>query len=449
VGILLAVALGSWLARPTESQPGVAASPTPLLSPAPTPGVQASATAVPTATSASTAVDRDKIYLARPAGPPIAVSWLMSGGAVISPGERIAVRLNGLAGYQQSVPGLTNYLAKNNFGSPGGSSAQVTIATDLATVDLHLGAPLNANAHSEAVGILQQLVYTATEEPGIRRVLFTQNGGQLLSIGDIKVDKPLAREDVFGYSVRGSIGRDQGIKGGGDTSPVILGSSVVTSNDGTLVTLTVEPRDADGKAARLPPFEVWMDVGDDRSPTGGKYALNVSLLWNVTGSTGGAAHVNISDQTPLRATVDATAFWRLELDDARPWRAYISPTGTKLTVEVGGDPRATSDRISVTSPQAESLVPPLGNATSRTSRVVGSARVFEATVSWRIRDSAGKTVANGHFLASLGSSALWGTFDTQIPIAANVSGNVTLELYEASPKDGSEQGMVAIPFTVR
>jgi len=32
---------------------------------------------------------------------------------------------------------------------------------------------------------------------------------------------------------------------------------------------------------------------------------------------------------------------------------------------------------------------------------------------------------------------------------ANVRGNLTLELYEASPKDGSSQGVVTIPLSVR
>ena len=61
----------------------------------------------------------------------------------------------------------------------------------------------------------------------------------------------------------------------------------------------------------------------------------------------------------------------------------------------------------------------------------------------------GKVVANGHFTASLGSSAVWGTFNARIAVPANVRGNVTLELYEASPKDGTAQGVVRVPLAVR
>ena len=81
--------------------------------------------------------------------------------------------------------------------------------------------------------------------------------------------------------------------------------------------------------------------------------------------------------------------------------------------------------------------------------LTGSARVFEANVVWRVLDSTGKVAANGHFLASLGSSPVWGTFNTRIAMPANVRGNLTLELYEASAKDGSAQGVVQIPLSVR
>ena len=48
-----------------------------------------------------------------------------------------------------------------------------------------------------------------------------------------------------------------------------------------------------------------------------------------------------------------------------------------------------------------------------------------------------------------GSGPLWGTFDTRIAIPTSVTGNVTLEVFEASAKDGSPQGVTQIPLTVR
>jgi hypothetical protein len=444
--IVLALAIGSWLARPIENQPGVAGSPT---APAATSSAPPSATASPKGPSALTGVDHDKIYLARPALPPIAVSWLMSGSATMSPAERIGTRLNGLSLYQQSVPGLTNYLAKNNFGSPGGGSAQVAIGGDLATVDLHLGAPLNASSHTEALGILQQLVYTATEEPGIRRVLFTQNGGQPLSIGDIKVDKPLAREDVFGYSATGPIGKDSGISwGGNDSLPHIGGQLVGPIVDGTTARLTIAGRSAEsGARAELPSFTLRLAPSDDTIAREAKYRLSLLLQWNGGGASGGAAGTTIYDQTPLRAiTSNGNNSFEFELDDARPWRAYM-PDKTQVVIEIGGDPRATSDRISVTEPKPGDRTPG-GAQFAQTVRLVGAARVFEANVSWRVRDSSGKIVATSRFNASLGNASLWGTFDNGFAVPASVHGNITLEVYEVSPKDGSDQGLVAIPLTV-
>ena len=104
---------------------------------------------------------------------------------------------------------------------------------------------------------------------------------------------------------------------------------------------------------------------------------------------------------------------------------------------------ALSDRIAVNSPS------PATTIDSRTFTLSGAARTFEANVVWRLKDSTQKVVANGHTAASLGTSALWGTFSTPVTLPTGVSGNMTLEVYEVSPKDGSEQGVVAIPLLVR
>ena len=108
-------------------------------------------------------------------------------------------------------------------------------------------------------------------------------------------------------------------------------------------------------------------------------------------------------------------------------------------VDVGGDPRLVSDRISVDGPIFDQKVGP-------TLTLFGAARVFEANVVWRLKDSSQKIIASGHTNASLGSGEVWGTYRTTITIPASVSsGRLTLEVYEASPKDCSEQGLVSIP----
>jgi hypothetical protein len=206
-------------------------------------------------------------------------------------------------------------------------------------------------------------------------------------------------------------------------------------------------RSSTGAKTNLPSFSIWLEQSDDRTPGGGKYALNLLFQWNGGGSSGGAANTATYGSTPLRAiTTNGTNIYRFELDDARPWRAYM-PDPTQLVVQFGGDPRATSDRISIAIPKPGDQTP--GKTPFNDSlRIAGTARVFEATVTWRVRDSGGKIVATSHFNASLGSSALWGWFDNGVALPASLHGNVTLEVYEVSPKDGSDQGLVAIPVTV-
>ena len=457
VAIALAVAIGSWLNAAREGvEPGpVAASSTPVSSPQVSTPLSYPPVASPSATpsAAPTAVRRDVIYLGRAGLPPVAVPGPKFADADMTPERRIASRVTALRAYRQTAApaGLTTYLWNNSF--QGGVA--VTIAADLASVDLLLPSPFTAADRSAAVAILQQLVYTATEEPGIHRVLLTENSGQALTVGEIRADKPLAREDVLGYSGRGPVGTDKGITwAGNDAIPHVVAQLASVMVDGTTVRLTFRGSSG-GSVVDLPSFSVSLEENDDTKPVGGKtaaalnggkYALQVAFQWNGGGSSGGVAGTTIYDQTPLRAIIGANPYSFIELDDARPWRAYM-PDKTQLVVEIGGDPQATSDRIAVSAPKPGDRVAGQPQV-AYDVRLAGSARVFEANVSWRVRDASGKVVATSHFLATIGSSALWGTFDKGFSIPASVHGGVTLEVYEVSPKDGSDQGLVAIPLTV-
>jgi Immunoglobulin-like domain of bacterial spore germination len=138
-------------------------------------------------------------------------------------------------------------------------------------------------------------------------------------------------------------------------------------------------------------------------------------------------------------TADRGVGFSISLDQARPWRVGVLHDPLRVVVDIGG--ATTSDSIAVYSPRA--------GETSRNVTISGFARVFEATVSWRIKDAAGHEVAKGFTNASIGTSALWGSFQTTATIPANVSGNVTLEVFWASPRDGADMGLVRIPLTVR
>jgi len=292
---------------------------------------------------------------------------------------------------------------------------------------------------AQAVGLLKELVYTITEEPGIRYAVVRENGKTASFDAAILWDRPLSREDVFGYSVVGPIGADHAISSGGPALPTSGQSSYQSGGSiGTGVKLTF---DLSGGGPTPSAFSVSMTEARDDFAQMGKYVLTVVIGSTKVPTTWVGGQVQIEDSTPVRATFDGRTpgiFVRqVILDDARPWRAYTD--GGKIVVDVGGDPRLVSDRISVDGPIFDQKVGP-------TLTLFGAARVFEANVVWRLKDSSQKIIASGHTNASLGSGEVWGTYRTTITIPASVSsGRLTLEVYEASPKDGSEQGLVSIP----
>jgi hypothetical protein len=447
--LLIALAIGSWITRPIERQPNVASSPTSSVAAATGPTATRSPAQAPTATPAPTEVDHQRIYFARDGKPPVSDHFETT-GLPPAPEPRIQLRVSLLLSATQAAPGSFSAFSSRN--TVGVNS--VRVSGDTATVDFRVnGGDWGIRGSAQSLAALQQLVYTATEEPGIRRVLITQNDGGPATIDQLLVNTALTREDVFGYSSRGPIGKTQGITWGGDDTLGAVGADLTSVvSDGSTVRLTFEGHSrstAGNPRANLPSFEVSLDQDSETSrpsavAAGAKYAVTVAFQWNCQCSSGGAGGATIYDQTPLRAiTSNGNTAYRIAIDDARPWRTYM-PDATHLVVEIGGDPRATSDRIAVTAPKAGTIANSGADLT-----LTGSARVFEANVVWRVLDSAGKVAANGHFNASLGSSAMWGTFNTRIPMPANVRGNLTLEVYEASPKDGSAQGVVQIPLSVR
>lgn len=444
---VLALALGTWLTRPAEG-PGVAALGTPAATPAFSESPAAAASPAPTSTPQPTEVDHQRVYYARDGQPPVSQHF-ESAGIPPAAEPRIQLRLSTLLTPTQVPPGsFTAFSSRTTIGLNS-----VRVSGETATVDFRVnGGDWGVRGSAQTLAAIQQLVYTATEEPGVRRVLITQNGGGPATIDQLVVDKPLAREDVFGYTSRASVGATQGISSGGDDSLGAVGADLTAvSSDGSLVRLTFEgrSRNSNNVKASLPSFTISLEQDSETGrpsavASGAKYALTVAFQWNCACSSGGAAGATIYDQTPLRAiTSNGNTAYRIAIDDARPWRAYM-PDKTKLVIEIGGDPRATSDRIAVTAPKPGAIANSGADLT-----VTGAARVFEANVVWRVLDSAGKVVANGHFTASLGSSPVWGTFNTRIAMPANVRGNLTLEVYEASAKDGSPQGVVQIPLAVR
>jgi immunoglobulin-like protein involved in spore germination len=440
VAIVLAIAIGSWFTRPTDGQPAVAASPS-----APSSTSNPATTGGPAATTAS---DRIWVYFARDGLAP-------TGGFVTGtfddrrPESRILSRLGALRYARAGLPsGATNPFAEPTPTQSGTGTFGLSISLlqgDLATVEFELSNGWGVRGSAQSLALVQQLVYTITEEPGVRRALITEKGKPNAVIDQLVIDRPLTREDVSGYSavkIGDSINED---------GAVGARLSYATSTDKLAPGLTRFVVTA--QAAESPRFSVSTSVWDDSGSTGpGKYALRVQVLGSDDKYAGVGFGLETFDTTPLRAvkttvlvaagTGSMVTNYDLLLDDLRPWRVFTLSNPTRVVVDIGGPPRATSESVAVYSPRA-------GEATGRTVTVSGAARAFEAAVSLRVKDSSDRVVSEAHTTASLGTSAVWGTFQTTIAIPSNVSGNVTLEVFWASPRDGAEMGLVQIPLVVR
>lgn len=90
--------------------------------------------------------------------------------------------------------------------------------------------------------------------------------------------------------------------------------------------------------------------------------------------------------------------------------------------------------------------PEAGQKISSSFTFRGNARVFEATVSYRLKDSAGNILAQGSTMASAGAPGR-GDFSKTITFAPKSATSGQLEVFEESMKDGSDMNKVIIPVS--
>jgi hypothetical protein len=457
VGIILAVALGSWLTRPTEGQPGVAASPTAPASPI--------ASVAPTASAVVAQSAPIWVYFARDGLPPIGayVDAHSSSAVLSSPEGRIGARISAL---YNAVPGslpagVTNPMSVIGRPTPTAGTSQssmglsATTQGDLAKVEFDLSRGWAVRGSAQSLALLQQLVYTITEEPGIRRALITEKGKANAVIDQLVVDKPLSREDVFGYADPAKPDKiDDG--GSGKTAEIADWRASVDEVAPGLGRFVVEFKPS---ASSTPGFvaQLARPIQEKRTEDG-KWVINLVMpdaLWNQPAGEAfhccplkavGKTPIIETTAYPLTGAAPTNGIYRgvgfsIVLDDARPWRVFTLSDPARIIVDVGGPIHSVSDSVAVYSVRP--------GQTDRTMIVSGAARAFEAHIVWRLKDSAGRVVANGTTLASLGSSAVWGTFEFSVTVPANATGPETLEVFWPSPKDGTELGLVQIPLGVR
>jgi spore germination protein GerM len=114
-----------------------------------------------------------------------------------TPEERIRSRLVAL----ETGPGVVMPDAYNSVRDASAKLDGVRIAGDLVIIDYHVsGDNWGVNGSARLATFVQQLVYTASEAPGIARVLITQNGRRTAIIGGegLVIDHPATRADVTG-----------------------------------------------------------------------------------------------------------------------------------------------------------------------------------------------------------------------------------------------------------
>jgi len=428
--------LASWIMSRPALQP-VAASETPAAS-----AIAAGATATPVATTTPqpVAIDHDVIYVARIGLPP--VSFRAPLASNFGREQRIAAHITALRALRPDSwpPDTRNFLWGNTF--QGGVS--VTISGELATVDLLLeDKPWSVGETGAATGILQQLVYTATEEPGIRAVLFTHDRGQQMRIGDVAITQPLTRENVFGYKPVDPrlIGEEFPLAC--TAAPCPTGATKLTASQSVDVVGRGVTRFTIQIDGALPPSFGISPLKADTPSTAwaGKYVLRIDVA-----GTEVKPGLELVERTPLRAirsSVDGgRTTYELAMDDLRPWRVVTLSNPYRVVIDFGGYVTSVSDSIAVYAP-----VP--GDPPMRQFAVRGLASVFEASVSWRLRDSTQRVVANGVTTASIGTSRQWGTFEFNVAVPSSAApGDMWLEVYSASPKDGSDLGLVRVQLKV-
>jgi hypothetical protein len=437
--IVLALALGAWFTRPLEGGP-VAGSPSPTIPPTTQPG----ATQSPAPSGAFVAT---RVFFVRDLLPPLSAS-LPSGGAHIAVDsivERVAVTH---AAPGSAVPsGAVNPLAVVPLRADG-TSVSAAINGDTADVQFDLPTGWGVHGAAQVQALVQQLVYVITEEPGIRKARITEKGKASAVIDGLVVDRPLSREDVTDYSEPGST---KAVQGFGDASPntartLTTATSVESVAPGLarFVVTTDLQNVAPGQI--YPDFKVEVFANDETAkPLGGKWRMVIT----VNGTDTGGARADTTDKSPLRSVVVMApkclgctgTIYELGLDDLRPWRTAVLTNPVRIVVDIGGDPRMITGSNAV-------YTPLYGATVAHTFTVSGIEHNFEANVLIRVKDARGNEIYRS---STTGTNCCdpGGTFQASVTLPASVSGNVTLEVLEASPKDGSDTKVIAVPLVVR
>ena len=405
--------------------------------PTPTPSATASTTVQPTASptpAPSALAGHEIVFFARDRLPPVAAK-VNGAGTGATAGSRILSRLGALFTTQAPAGLFNTTLAAK------ARPATATVDGDLVTVDFTVpGGDWGTAGSAGTKAFIQQIVYTASEEPGIRRVLMTENGHQAIVGGEgVVIDHPATREDVSGYTAKAST--DAMTMGGATASLALTSAYTVDETAPALVRFVIDTglrgeAAKGGMAFTLQPRE----NAETEGQLAGKWDFVIDVPNATTTSLG--TRETVPAYTPLRMVKTSAQSggirYELGLDDLRPWRAAILYEPLRLVLDIGGDPDAVSPNIALYQPAFGAAVQPGFTAS-------GLLRAFEARYEYIVRDNAGTVLVDDFANASLGTSEFWGTFDLKIAQVPAAGGTLTLQL--RSPKDGSVSESVQIAIS--
>jgi hypothetical protein len=135
------------------------------------------------------------------------------------------------------------------------------------------------------------------------------------------------------------------------------------------------------------------------------------------------------------------------------------PSVSGVRFEVDGDPVTVFGSHGITLDGAQTrqdfadLLPPvlvespiIGARVGNPVTIAGTANVFEATVSIRIRDAEGDVIANTFTTATCGTGCR-GDYSASVAYSVERDQQGTIEVFESSAKDGSPLFLVSIPVT--
>ena len=322
----------------------------------------------------------------------------------------------------------------------------LVVTGDTANVEFDLPNGWGVHGAAQVQALVQQLVYVITEEPGIRKARITEKDKTNAIIDGLIVDKPLSREDVTDYDALDSAKTAQGY---GDVTPnnvkLTTRASVETVAPGLARFVIETDLQNIGPTQTYPDFKIEVRQNDDTAnPLGGKWRMVVAVY--ATDTTTGTQTI---DRAPVRSIVTTKSscagcfgtIYEIGMDDLRPWRTAIAYNPFRIIIDIGGDPRMINGDNAV-------YAPAWGAAVGRTFQVSGIAHNFEANVVIRVRDDKQKEIYKASTTAT-NCCDPGGTFDATVQLPANVTGNIFLEVLEASAKDGSDLKLIRIPLTVR